>query len=97
MSIVFHRLESPFDFTPELSFRGSTVGERFTVEEDPRWEEHSTTHGQRLSLGRSHIERRNREPVLDRETVEYLFGLLAKPTVFLGEDQHVHSPTMTLR
>ena len=96
MSIAFHRPESTFYFTPELSFRGSTVGERFAVEEDARWEEHSTTHGQRLSLGRSYIERRKREPVLDRETVEYLFGLFAKPAVFLGEDQHVHSPTMTL-
>ena len=97
MSIALHRPESPFDFTPELTFRESTVGERFTVEEDARWEEHSTMHGQRLSLGRSHIERRIRELVLDRETVEYLFGLLAKPAVFLGEDQHVHSPTTTLR
>ena len=90
MSIAFHGPESSFDFTPEFSFRGSTVGERFAVEEDPRWEEHSTTHGQRLSLGRSHIERRKREPVLDRETVEYLFGLLAKPTLFLAKKKDVH-------
>jgi len=49
MSIALHRPESPFDFTPELPFRGSTVGEGFAVEENPRWEEHSTTHGERLS------------------------------------------------
>ncbi len=57
MSIALHRPESSFDFTPELAFRGSTVGERLTVKEDARREKHTTTHGERLSLGRIQIER----------------------------------------
>jgi hypothetical protein len=64
MSIALHRPESPFDFTPELALRGSTVGEGFAVEENPRWEEHSTTQGERLPTGRIQIECGYREAIL---------------------------------
>lgn len=49
MSIVFHRPESPFDFTPELALKGTTVGERFTVDQNTRREQYSAAYSERLS------------------------------------------------
>jgi hypothetical protein len=95
MSITFYRLEPPFKLTPELPFRWSTIREGFAIEEDPGREQHSIAYSECLPLGRTQVKRRDREPVVDRETVEYFFGLLAESTILLGEEKDVHSSTMS--
>ncbi len=95
MSIVFHRLESPFDFTPELPFREPTVGKQFAVQKNPWWKQKPTADSQGFPRGRTQIECRDGKPIFNRKPVEGLFGLGAKSTVFLGKQPDVHSATMT--
>ncbi len=51
MSIALYRPESPFDFTPEPSFRGSTIGERFTIQKNPWGKQDATADSHGFPLG----------------------------------------------
>ncbi len=90
MSAIHHRPEPSFDLTPKLALGRSTVRESFAVQKNPWWKEEPTADGKGLPFGRTQIQRRDGEPVFDREPVKQLFGLRAEPTLFLGKQKNVH-------
>jgi hypothetical protein len=83
-----------FEFAAEFPLRESPIGERFTIEEDTWWEEHTAAQGELFTGWACQVNDLDGERIRQRRARKDGFGVITEAARWFGQQRHPHRSVM---